>query len=119
MTGSSKQHASLTPERWARFPFAQQILSIAAEMQRATSSMSPEHADTLRNCYERVLRLTDLSIQCADRRARRRELLLWRDLIAELYVAPRPDPSAHSQAFRALLLFTPESARQIPFVTLA
>jgi hypothetical protein len=39
-------------------------------------------------------------------------------VIAQLYVSPRADPAAHSQAFRVPLYFTPESARQIPYVTL-
>jgi hypothetical protein len=113
------QHSALTAERWARFTFAQQILSIAAEMLRANSALIPERRAALCNGYERVLRLVDLSIECTDRRGRRRELLLWRDLIAELYVAPTPDPQAHGAALRVLLLFTPESAKQIPFVTLS
>jgi hypothetical protein len=112
------QHASLTVDRWRSFTFAQQVLMVANEMQRATSAMTPDRRQSLRNGYERILRLVDLTVACADRRPRRRELLLWRDLIAQLYLAPEPDPAAHAQAFRCLLRFTPESARQIPFVTL-
>jgi hypothetical protein len=43
-----KQHSALSPERWSRFTFEQQILSIAAEMQRATSAMTPEREPSLR-----------------------------------------------------------------------
>jgi len=112
------QHASLTPERWSQFSFEQQILTIAAEMERAALRMARRDLVSVSNCYERVLRLVDLTIACANGRGRRRELLLWRDLIAALYIAPEPDPNAHSDAFRCLLYFTPTSARQIPFVTL-
>ncbi len=112
------QHASLSTERWRRFTFAQQILSIAAEMERAALSISRARSDAVHASYERVLRMADLSIQCADRRSRRRELLIWRDLIGQLYLEPELDPAAHSDAFRALLRFTPESSRQIPHVTL-
>jgi hypothetical protein len=36
--------------------------------------------------------------------------------VADLYLRPECDPAAHRVAFRVLLLFTPEAARQIPFV---
>ncbi len=113
------QHSALTAERWARFTFAQQILSIAAEMLRANSALIPERRAALCNGYERVLRLVDLSIECTDRRGRRRELLLWRDVVAQLYIASAANPEVHAAALRALLYFTPESAKQIPFVTLS
>jgi hypothetical protein len=48
----------------------------------------------------------------------RRELLRWRDLIAGLYIERDSEPAGHSAAFRALLLFTPRAAQQIPFVSL-
>ena len=50
------------------------------------------------------------------RRSLRRELLRWRDLIAELYVRSDSDLEAHRTALRALLLLSPVAARQIPFV---
>lgn len=112
------QHASLTPERWAQFTVEQRVLMIGNEMQRATGFMGPGDDRTLRQTYERVLRLADLTIQTADRPAFRREMLRWRDLAAALYIAPEPDMRAHSEAFVALLRFTPGSARQIPYVTL-
>ena len=111
------QHSTLAPERWARFPLPQQLLMIANEMNRASKLLRPEDHDSLRRCYERVLALADLTIQANARRALRRELLRWRDLAAELYVSPRPDPEAHAAAFRALLQLHPETWRQLPYVT--
>jgi hypothetical protein len=93
------QHASLTPERWARFDLDQQILMIANEMNRASSLLS-----------------LDLTVATRSRRGWRRELLRWRDLVAALYIAPGPEPAAHAAAFRCLLQFTPVAARQIPHV---
>ncbi len=109
------QHAELTPERWSRFGVDQQVLMIANELQRAASWLDPQDGERLRNCYERALRLTDLTIQTRARRAFRRELLRWRDLLAQLYVAERSDSRGHREALRALLLLTPGAARQIPF----
>lgn len=111
-----KQHASLSPERWARFSLDQQILMVANEMNRASSLLDPAHRATLLRTYERVLRLVDLTVQVQSRRGLRRELLRWRDLIAALYVADEPDATSHDAAFRCLLRFTPTASAQIPHV---
>jgi hypothetical protein len=109
------QHASLSPERWSAFSLDQQILMIGNEMLRASRSM--RFKDTsLKQSYERVLRLVDLTIEVNPRPTLRRELLRWRDVVAELYISSEPDPDQHAAAFRVLLLFTPVAAQQIPFV---
>lgn len=108
------QHASLSPERWSAFSLDQQVLMIGNEMNRAIRWMRPEDRASLNLAYERILRLVDLTVEVQERPALRRELLRWRDLIAELYVHTEADPTAHAAAFRALLLFTPVAAQQIP-----
>lgn len=110
------QHANLSPERWAQFSLDQQILMIGNEMNRAQSSIETGDRSGLSLSYERVLRLVDLTIEVQPRFALRRELLRWRDLVAELYIGPEPDPAGHAAAFRVLLQFTPEAAQQIPYV---
>ncbi len=110
------QHAELSAERWHRFPLEQQILMIANELHRGTKLMAPSDRDSLRLVYERVLRLTDLTVMVQSRSGLRREMLRWRDLVAALYIAPEADPNAHRTVLRCLLLTTPQSARQIPFV---
>ncbi len=113
------QHGSLTPERWMGFTLDQQILMIANEMNRAASLMHPADWSRLLNAYERILRLTDLSICVNSRNGLRRELLRWRDLIAELFVDSSSNPMAHAAAFRCLLRFTPTASLQIPYLTQA
>jgi len=110
------QHGSLTPARWATFTLERQILMIANEMHRTAKLMEPADRSFRKNGYERVLRLTDLTIEVQTRPPLRRELLRWRDLIAALYINEAADPSAHVAALRCLLLMTRGSARQIPFV---
>jgi len=114
------QHASLTPERWARFDLDRQVLMIGNEMNRAARFVAPGDAPSLRACYERVLRLTDLTVQVNPRRALRRELLRWRDLVAALYIEAAGgsalDAEAHRAAFRALLQLRPVAAKQIPLL---
>lgn len=108
------QHATLTPERWAAFNLDQQILMIGNEMNRATRLLSRDERPSLALAYERVLRLTDLTVEVQTQPSLRRELLRCRDLIAELYL--QPDSESHAAAFRVLLLFTPMAAQQIPHV---
>jgi hypothetical protein len=110
------QHASLSPERWSAFSLDQQILMIGNEMNRGMQLMRPDDRERLASCYERILRLTALTVEVNPRPALRRELLRWRDLIADLYVRPASDPADHAAAFRVLLLFTPMAAQQIPYV---
>lgn len=106
------QHASLSPERWRQFTPDQRLLMIANEMLRVASSFAPEHAVSRELGYERVLRLTDLTIALTERRGLRRELLRWRDLVAELFLGAG-DSEGHAQAFRALLLLSPAGAEQL------
>lgn len=113
---TAPQDRGLSPERWRQYPFATQVLMIANEMNRASSLLAGTAVDQARGCYERVLQLTDLTVAGAASRARRRELLRWRDLIAAEFIAPAPSLDAHRQAFRALLLMTPESAKQAPLL---
>jgi hypothetical protein len=110
------QHASLTPGRWSAFSLDQQILMIGNEMNRASRLLLAADRASLALAYERVLRLVDLTVEVQAGRTLRRELLRWRDLIAELYVSPEPDPAAQAAAFRCLLLLTPAAAQQIPHV---
>ena len=108
------QHATLSPERWARFTLDQQILMIANEMHRARSLIAAGDRVRRQHAYERVLRLVDLTVTVQPKHTLRRELLRWRDLAAALYLTPEADPPAHRAAFRCLLLLRPAAARQIP-----
>lgn len=108
-------HASLTAERWARFTLDQQILMIANEMNRASSLGGVEDADARRACYERALRLVDLTVQTRPKATLRRELLRWRDLVAARYI-DHPEAPTHRAAFRALLHFTPAAFQQIQYL---
>jgi hypothetical protein len=113
------QHSGLSLERWAAFSLDQQVLMIANEMYRAAKLEAPEDRERQRSAYERTLQLTDLTVQVSRRRALRRELLRWRDLVAALYIAPGGDPAAHTAALRALLRLTPEASKQLPLLARA
>ena len=110
------QHASLSPERWARFPRERQLLMIANEMNRATALMDVDDGRSRGLAYERVLRLVDLTVAVNPRRALRRELLRWRDLVAALYLEAAPNPREHRAVLRCLLQLAPITAAQIPYI---
>jgi len=112
------QHQGLSAERFARFSRGQQLLAIANEMNRASKLFRAEDRERLLRAYERVLALVDLAVEVNHGRSPRRELLRWRGLVAEQYVAQAPDPQLHARCFRALLQLHPETWRQLPFVTL-
>jgi hypothetical protein len=110
------QHAALDAGRWSRFDLDQQVLMIGNEMNRAAGAINEGRQDARSRGYERVLRLTDLTVAGPSRPAFRRELLRWRDLVATLYVSESADPGAHRAAFRALLRMRPVAAKQIPLL---
>ena len=110
------QHANLTAARWSQFSLDQQVLMIGNEMNRGRKQMESEDPSRLKNCYERVLRLVDLTIEVHRRYALRRELLRWRDVVAELYSADEATAVDHDAAFRCLLRFTPVASQQIPYL---
>jgi len=111
------QHASLSPERFARFSRGQQLMAIANEMNRASKLFGHADLERLGRAYERVLALVDLTVELNESRSLRRELLRWRGLVAEQYVSEAPDALAHGRAFRALLQLHPDTWRQLPYVT--
>ncbi|MBI3813807.1 MAG: hypothetical protein HY279_04980 [Nitrospinae bacterium] len=114
------QHSGLTKERWSSFSSLQQILMIGNEMNRAKRLFSPPDKMGLKLCYERVLYLTDLTVQSDIRRGLRKEMLRWRDLVAGEYVSlsieNMPDINKHLKIFKSLLLLNPESAGQIAYL---
>jgi hypothetical protein len=107
----SAQHARLSPERWAAFDFGQRILMIANELHRATKLAGADDGERRRNSMERVLALADLTIEVESRPARLRELLRWREIAGERYLAT--DPALDRRLLRALLQLSPTAAPQV------
>lgn len=110
------QHAELSEERWGGFSREQQLLMIANELNRASKALDLEDGGSFLLCYERVLRLADLTAAVADRLTFRRELLRWRELAAALYYDQALDAGRHGELFRTLLSFSPATWAQRPYV---
>ena len=107
------QHTRLSSNRWAGFPYDQQILMIANEVHRTARVIDLGAWDRVHSGLERVLQLTDLTISCVRSPTQRRELLRWRDLAAALYLQAQPDADLHRKMFLCLLQFTPTAFQQI------
>lgn len=112
----SSQHAGLSEERWRQFGFGRQILMIANELHRAAKLVDASDAQRRSNSLERVFALADLTIATNEKASRRRELLRWREILGEAYLASAPRPELDRRLLRALLLLSPEAATQIPHV---
>ena len=108
------QHASLTLERWSALSLDRQILSIASEMNRAGKLFAPQDRGRLRNAYQRVLRLADLTVEARLAWSLRSQLLRWRERAGIVHL--EPDEAQHLELLREPLLMTPDSAKQLPFL---
>lgn len=106
------QHEGLTLERWRAFSAPQQVIMIANELHRARKLDRPDDGSRRRHAYERVLYLTDLTVDAQAGYGLRRELLRFRELAARMYLDPAPGPREQADLLRALLLLTAESALQ-------
>ena len=101
-------HGNLTQEKWNGLPRSRQILNIASELQRALKrlSISP---DEFRLSLERAFELIDLTIE--DRwkwsSGRLKELLRFREVMAEYYLSKNRNPDEMKKLLRLLLNFDP------------
>ena len=99
-----KQHKTLTEEKWAQFPFYKQLLMIANELNRAKNWIIKGDSEEVRNCYERAFELIDLTVSVSVRRKALRELLRFREMLAEVYIKKQLDLKLNQKLFHVLLL---------------
>jgi len=100
----STHHKNLTQERWNSFGITSQILNIASELTRARNRL-PDNTEDCQRSLERVLELIDYTIEDREKwnRGRLKELLRFRDLIAERYVLERFDREELNGLIKVLL----------------
>ncbi len=100
-----KEHKNLTPERWNDFPHHQRILMIANELNRAKNWLKKKDYTEVKNCYERAFELLDLTIETSKKEGELRELLRFREVLAELYIQKEPKIKENNELYQILLLF--------------
>ena len=117
MSKAASQHTGLDAEHWRRFDLDRQVLMIANEMHRARRFLEDASGrEHLRSCYQRVLRLVDLTVEVNKRTGLRRELLRLREVIGTLYLSDSPMHQEHRAALRVLLQLRPNTAGQLAYL---
>lgn len=81
-------HKNLTQEKWQKYEKSKQILSIAAEFNRAKNMIKWQKFEEARNCYERTYELLDMTIVDPRWRHKLKELLRFREILGNVYLAP-------------------------------
>ena len=99
-----KLHRGMTNERWGAQPRTKRILMIANELKRAGHCIGTGDAKALRECYDRGYELLSLEIPLARGTAGLKELLRFKEMLGELYLAAPPAASRNRAMLRALLL---------------
>lgn len=104
-------HKSMTVERWAAYPMDRQILMIACEFSRVHNLLGSASAGVIRECYERAMELLDLCTYDVKWTSRYRELLRFREVMGELYLADPPAREANMLLYKTLMEWHPVTAR--------
>lgn len=79
-------HATITPERWATFSLATQLINISSELSRAISFERRKDVEREATSLERVRELLDLSVAVGNTPGRRRELARLREVMNAIIV---------------------------------
>ena len=88
----------------------EEIFMIANELNRLLNGIkNNQDTEELTSCIERLFELIDLTINCQPYRYKK-ELLRFRDLIAEQYLNNPKNQKEISGLYKILLLMNPETA---------
>ena len=104
-----KHHKNLTEDKWFAYSKAQQLLMIANELNRAKNWINKKNFQDVNLCYERAFELTDLTIADKKWQSRLKELLRFREYLAEQYIIKNKSTKINDQLYKGLISLTPES----------
>ena len=104
-----KPRKVLTIEKWQQFPFYKQILMIANELNRAKNWLSKKDFQEVKGCYERALELADLTVDVLIDKRYLKELLRFREVLAEMYIDNEFAEKQNNKLITVLLLFDKDS----------
>ena len=101
-------HPFLTVEKWRAMPQEKQILNIVSELTRTRQWLGKDEAFA-RQSLERAFELIDLTVEAGGFSAGfLRELLRFREILAEYYVGFKNDPNEFGDLVRSFLDMNPE-----------
>lgn len=104
-----KHHKNLSDKKWFAYSKAQQILMIANELNRAKNWIKKKSFQDVNLCYERAFELTDLTIADNKWKGKLKELLRFREYLAEQYIIKNKSAKINDQIYNGLILLSPES----------
>jgi len=109
MMARIKFHPNLSEEKWQSYDRARQVLMIANELNRAQNWLNKDGLENTLPCYERALELTDLTIDDEKWQRRRKELLRFRECLAELYISDKKSLKVNNQLYHGLISLSVEA----------
>jgi hypothetical protein len=109
-----KHHKTLTAEKWGGFPLSRQLLMIANEMNRAGNWIVKNDSAEVKQCYERALELTFLTIGTLKARSKLRELCRFKEMLARLYGNANPDKKENAALMNCLISLDKDSFAMVP-----
>lgn len=102
-------HKQLDSKKWFAFPIQKQILLIASELHRANHWIAKSDVQNTNFCYERAFELVDLTVADPKWKGRLRELLRFRESLAELYTRAEKDEKQNGLLAKTFVALHPGS----------
>lgn len=104
-----KFHRILTKDKWDSFPFFKQILMIANELNRANNWIEKKDFAEVKLCYERAFELLYLTVETLKDRRKLREILRFKEILANLYNEEAPSLEENKNLLKVLVLLDKDS----------
>ncbi|MCK4782014.1 hypothetical protein KAS79_03800 [Candidatus Parcubacteria bacterium] len=101
----NKFHKNLGSQKWQNFSKEEQILNIAAEFSRTKSWLVKNNEQEILNCLNRAFELIDLTINDQRWQKGLKELLRFRDVLAEFYLKKNKNIDEFFKISKTLLNF--------------
>ena len=92
-------------KKWQKFSREKQILNIASELSRVKFWLERKNEEEILNCLNRAFDLIDLTIDSWRSEKALKELLRFREVLAQFYVNKEKNPEDFKKALKTLLLF--------------
>jgi hypothetical protein len=105
----NRRHPNLSLEKWSSLSAGNQVLNIASELNRAGNWIRNNDVAKVNLCYERAFELVDLTVCDSKWRGRIREMLRFREMLAELYLKNDKDCRLNDLLFKTLVNLRHES----------
>lgn len=95
----------MKPEKWQKLSKEEQILNIGAELSRAKFWLEEKNEGQVLNCLKRAFELIDITISAWRRQKDLKELLRFREVLAQFYINKDKNIEEFKKIFKTLLMF--------------